>query len=250
VGLLQLQISAGELFEWMRPIAWMLSALVSAWVFASARRRGLRLYAVILWTLSTLILPLVVLPIYLIVNARLRRRERDEQTEASGKTSARARASNRAWTTRIVWPGLYLISVLTLMAVYFYRDYRSLDAHLWRANNAKLRGPHEKVIAEYRAALQLEDDPHTHKLLAIELAAAGRAEEALLEFRAAERGGEPDAQLPFFMGLALDAQGREPEALSEYKRFTDSAACTQVLPAANCTTARDRIAAIKPREGR
>jgi Flp pilus assembly protein TadD len=247
VGLLQLQISAGELFELMRPIAWMLSALVSAWVFASTRRRGLRLYAVTLWTLSTLLLPLVVLPIYLIVNARLRSRERDEQTASSTKSSARAPASRRAWTTRIVWPALYLVLVLSLMALYFYRDYRSLDAHLWRANNAKLRGPHEKVITEYRAALQLEDDPHTHKLLAIELAAAGRAEEALSEFRAAERGGEPDPQLPFYMAMALDAMGRAPDALSEYKRFTDSAACTQALPAANCTTARARIAVIKPR---
>jgi Flp pilus assembly protein TadD len=245
VARLQLQISAGELFEWMRPIAWMLSAVVSAWVFASARRRGLRLYAVMLWTLSTLLLPLVVLPIYLIVNARLRSRERDGQTESQRKTPTEAQASNRTWTTRIVWPALYLILVLGLMALYFYRDYRSLDAHLWRANNAKLRGPHEKVIAEYRAALQLEDDPHTHKLLAIELAAAGRAEEALLEFRAAERGGEPDQQLPFHMGLALDAMGRASDALSEYKRFADGPACTQPLPAANCSTARDRIAALK-----
>lgn len=228
----------------MRPVAWMLSALVSAWVLASTRRRGLRLYAVILWTLSTLLLPLVVLPIYLIVNAGLRRRERDGQTLSARKESAAAQDSNRAWTARIIWPSLYLILLLGLMSLYFYRDYRSLDAHLWRANNAKLRGPHEKVIAEYRAALQLEDDPHTHKLLAIELAAAGRAEEALLEFRAAERGGEPDLQLPFYIGLALDAMGRESEAISEYKRFTDGPACAQALPVATCATARDRIAAI------
>lgn len=228
----------------MRPVAWMLSALVSAWVLASTRRRGLRLYAVILWTLSTLFLPLVVLPIYLIVNARWRTRNLNNQTESARKASAGTQTSKQAWTSRIAWPSLYLILVLSLMGLSFYKDYRSLDAHLWRANNAKLRGPREKVIAEYRAALQLEDDPHTHKLLAIELAAAGRAEEALSEFRAAERGGEPDPQLPFYMGLALDSMGREPEALSEYRRFADSPACTQPLPAANCTTARSRIAVI------
>jgi Flp pilus assembly protein TadD len=100
------------------------------------------------------------------------------------------------------------------------------------------------VIAEYRAALQLEDDPHTHKLLAIELAADGRAEDALTEFRAAERGGEPDPQIPYGMGLALDALGREREALVEYKRYTNGPTCTQALPEVNCTTARSRIAAI------
>lgn len=242
MALLQLQISAGELFELMRPAAWMLSALVSAWVLASTRRRGFRLYAIILWTLSTLLFPLVVLPLYLIVNARLRKRERDEQVSVR-KTSAGAQAARRVWTTRL-WPALYLVLVLSLMAIYFYRDYWSLDAHLWRANNAKLRGPHTKVIAEYRAALQLEDDPHTHKLLAIELAAAGRAEEALLEFRAAERGGEPDPQIPYQMALALDALGREREALPEYKRYAGGPACTQALPEVNCTTARARIATI------
>ncbi len=240
---LQLQISAGELFELMRPAAWMLSAFLSAWVLASTRRRGLRLYAVILWTLATLLLPLVVLPIYLIVNARLRSRERGGQIRSERKQSAGAQASGRAWTARILWPALYLVLILSLMTLYFYRDYRSPDAHLWRANNAKLRGPHAKVIAEYRAALQLEDDPHTHELLAIELAASGQAEEALAEFRAAERGGEPDPQLPFYMGTALDAMGREPEALLEYRRFADGPACTQALPLASCTTARARIAA-------
>jgi tetratricopeptide (TPR) repeat protein len=243
VRLQQLQISAGELFELMRPVAWMLSALVSAWVLASTRRRSFRLYAVILWTLGTLLFPLVVLPIYLIVNARNRRRAPDGETASLRKSSAAAQASGRAWTTR-VWPALYLVVVLSLMALYFYVDYWSLDAHLWRANNAKLRGPHAKVIAEYRAALQLEDDPHTHKLLAIELAADGRAEEALAEFRAAERGGEPDPQIPYEMGMALDALGREREALLEYKRYTNGPACTQALPEVNCTTARARIAAI------
>jgi tetratricopeptide (TPR) repeat protein len=243
VALLQLQISAGELFELMRPIAWVLSALVSAWVMASTRRQGFRPYAIILWTLSSLLLPLVVLPLYLIVKLRLRYHARDGRAISDARQTGAAPDSRRAWTARI-WPALYLVVVLGLTALYFYRDYRSLDAHLWRANNAKLRGPHTKVIAEYRAALQLEDDPHTHKLLAIELAADGRAEEALTEFRAAERGGEPDPQLPYEMGLALDALGRERDALPEYKRYAGGPPCTQALPDTRCTTARARIAAI------
>ena len=46
------------------------------------------------------------------------------------------------------------------------------------------------AIREYREALKDEDDPHTHKLLAVELANAGYISEAIAEFRLAELGGE------------------------------------------------------------
>jgi Flp pilus assembly protein TadD len=93
----------------------------------------------------------------------------------------------------------------------------------------------------------LEDDPHTHKLLAIELAADGLNEEALAEFRRAERGGEPDPQLPFYIGTALFSLGRETEAASEYRRFLGGPTCTQALPDLNCSTARARLSTLQPR---
>lgn len=243
------QISAGELFELMRPVAWAFSALLSALVFASARHHGFRSLAVAAWTLGTLFFPLIILPLYLIARVRARRRN-ERALEASKQTTdgaaavktTKTYAASRTW--KPIWPTLYLVAVLTLIALLFYRDYQSVDAHLWRANNAKLRGPHEKVINEYRAALRLEDNAHTHKLLAIELAAEGRAADALAEFRAAERGGEPDERLPYYEAVALDALQREPEAALEYKRFVSGPLCTQALPDANCATAQTRIQAI------
>jgi tetratricopeptide (TPR) repeat protein len=230
------QISAAELFEFIRPAVWVLSALLSACVLMSARRQGMRSYLVAAFTLATLFFPLITLPLYLIVRAVLKGRARAEQAAAPG--------SQRL---RYMLPLLYLVAVVSLIALFFYRDYQSLDAHLWRANNAKLRGPHSKVIAEYRAALQLEDDPHTRKLLAIELAADGLNEEALAEFRAAERGGEPDPQLPYYMGTALFALGREAEGATEYQRLLNSPLCTQALPDLNCSIARARLSTLQPR---
>jgi Flp pilus assembly protein TadD len=210
-------------------------------VLASARHHRFKSYWVAAWTLGTLFFPLIVLPLYLVVRALERRRAR--QTKATAPEQQKApSASSPAWRRGL--PALYLTIVLCAIAVFFYRDYTSLDAHLWRANNAKLRGPQAKVIAEYRAALELEDSPHTHKLLAIELAADGRVEEALAEFRTAERGGEPDDQIPYHMGLALDSLGRSSEAAPEYRRFLSGPLCTQALPDANCATARTRVAVI------
>jgi tetratricopeptide (TPR) repeat protein len=245
---LERQISAAELFEFVLPAAWALSALISACVLANARRAGFRFYTVAAWTLGTLFFPFIVLPLYLLARARVRRRERAQETSA--QTDAATQSHTRTFAAslwRYLQAVLYLVAVLSIIAVYFYRDYRSLDAHLWRANNAKLRGPHSKVIAEYRAALKLEDDPHTRKLLAIELAAAGLNEEALAEFRAAERGGEPDALIPYYTGTALFSLGREREAALEYQRFLNGPLCTQVLPDANCATARSRVTTTEPR---
>ena len=59
-------------------------------------------------------------------------------------------------------------------------------AHLARATQAKLVEDSATAIREYRAALALEDNPHTRKLLAIELANAGFIAEAIVEFRVAE----------------------------------------------------------------
>jgi tetratricopeptide (TPR) repeat protein len=240
---LQWQISAAELFEFVRPAAWALSAIISACVLASARRHRFKSHWVAAWTLGTLFFPLIILPLYLIVSVRAERRERAQAAAPAARQPGTKAPSLSSTALRRTLPALYLLLVLSLIALFFYRDYRSLDAHLWRANNAKLRGPHEKVIAEYRAALRLEDDPHTHKLLAIELAAAGHSEEALAEFRAAERGGEPDAQIPYLMGLRLESLGRRSEAAREYQRFLNGPLCTQALPDVNCATARARAQA-------
>jgi len=83
------------------------------------------------------------------------------------------------------------VLVLATVVLYFYFDGRSVDAHLARGTQAKLTEDHATVIREYRRALALEDDPHTHKLLAIELAQTGQLDEAVSEFRLAQQGGEP-----------------------------------------------------------
>jgi hypothetical protein len=167
---LRTNISAGQLFELIMPAAFALSALLSTLVLASARRRFQLPYAFVL-AVGTLFLPLIVFPIYLVI--MLWRK----------KTGRPAR-----W--RYALPLLYAAVSLSAIGIYFYLDSRSVDAHLARATQAKLVEDSNTAIREYRKALALEDDPHTHKLLAIELANAGHVEEAISEFRIAEQGGE------------------------------------------------------------
>ena len=163
-------MSAGQLFDLIMPAAFALSALLSTWVLASARKRFQLLYAFAL-AIGTLFLPLIVFPIYLAI--MLWRK----------KTGPPAR-----W--RYALPLLYLAVSLSVIGIFFYLDSRSVDAHLSRATQAKLVEDSNTAIREYRKALALEDDPHTHKLLAIELANAGHVEEAISEFRIAEQAGE------------------------------------------------------------
>ena len=61
----RINISAGELFELIRPAALILSALISTWVLASARRR-FPFYVALLWAVATLLFLPIVLPLYLI----------------------------------------------------------------------------------------------------------------------------------------------------------------------------------------
>ena len=152
------------------PAVFALSALLSTWVLASARKRFQLPYALGL-AIGTLFLPLIVFPVYLVI--MLWRK----------KTGPPAR-----W--RYTLPVLYAAVSLSAIGTFFYVDSRSVDAHLARATQAKLVEDSSTAIREYRRALALEDDPHTHKLLAIELANAGQFEEAISEFRIAERGGE------------------------------------------------------------
>lgn len=232
------QISPGEFFELLRPAAYVLSALLSTWVLASARLYGFRFYFAAAWAVGTFFLPFIILPVYLIACATAKRRT---QVSADSKDPDSAtRVKTTAIRFRLVAPLLYGTLLLSLVGVYLYRDYEKVDAHLARATQAKLVFRRDKTIREYQAALKLEDNPHTHKLLGIELADAGLWNEALVEFRTAESGGEPDEALPFRIGQALEAVSLLSEARSEYQRFLHSHACTQSLTDLRCEQARRR----------
>jgi hypothetical protein len=165
-------MSAGQLFDLIMPAVFVVSALVSTWVLASARKRFRVHYALAL-AIGTLFLPFIVFPIYLVIMMW------------QPKIGPPQR-----W--RYSLPLLYAVIALSAIGAYFYFDSRSVDAHLARATRAKLVEDSTTAIREYRAALKREDDPHTHKLLAIELANAGYISEAITEFRLAQQGGETD----------------------------------------------------------
>jgi hypothetical protein len=234
------QISAGEFFDLLRPAAFVVSALLSTWVLASARRWSCRSYVAAAWALGTFFLPFVVLPLYLIARSSAKRRARSIQTENPETVQQPAESSAPVVKLRFVAPVVYGVLLLSLIGLYLYRDRNSVDAHLARAAQAKVMGQRDKAMREYRAALALEDNPHTHKLLGIELADTGQWTDALLEFHAAERGGEPDDSLSFRIGQALDASGQPLEAVHEYKRFLESGRCTQPLPDERCGIAGRR----------
>lgn len=163
-------MSAGQLFDLIMPAAFVVSALISTWVLASARKR-FRLHYALALAVGTLFLPVIVFPIYLVLmmwHPKIGPPQR--------------------W--RYVLPLLYAVIALSAIFLYFYFDNRSVDAHLARATQAKLREDSTTAIREYREALAREDDPHTHKLLAIELSNAGYISEAITEFRLAEERGE------------------------------------------------------------
>jgi tetratricopeptide (TPR) repeat protein len=226
-------ISAGEFFELLRPSAIVVSALLSTWVLASARRWHSSLHISTMWALATFFLPFIILPLYLISRSAMKRRA---ATDAGNQTAA------PIIRYRFVMPAAYGLALLSLIALYLHHDDTSVDAHLARAAQAKVMSQHARAINEYRAALALEDNAHTHKLLGIELAHAGQWAEGLNEFRAAERGGEPDDLLPFRIGQTLDALGRFSESLVEYKMFLNSHACREPLPDDRCAVARQREA--------
>ena len=162
---------AGELFDLIRPVVLLISALVSTWVLASARKR-FPIYVAFAWAAGTLFFSLIVTPVYLAV-ILIRRWP--------------ARFPRRPW----LLPLAYGVIVIASLGLYFYFDYQSVDAHLARATQAKLVDDHATAIREYRQALTSENNPHTRKLLAIELAQNGNSNEAISEFRLAQQAGEP-----------------------------------------------------------
>jgi tetratricopeptide (TPR) repeat protein len=266
------QISAGGISEWLPPFLFALSVLASAWVLYDARRRDLPLYAVAAWTLATLLSPPVVLPLYLIArlyapkpdatgDVELTTFEVESTTspadiETNGEVTTQAQIANDAdeqtdaqpteetrspiWRRNYAPALLYALALLLAGAIYFYRDYHSFDAYLARAEQARLLGRRDATIRSYRAALRISDDAHTRKLLAIQLAEDGQHEAALSEFRAAERGGEPDELLPYRIAYALDTLGQPAEAAVEYQRFLRGNLCARPSPDARCEEASAR----------
>ena len=212
-------MSAGELFDLIMPAASVISALLSTWVLASARRR-FRFYYAIALAIGTLLLPLIVFPLYLVI--MLWRKRSDSPPRG-----------------RYVLPLLYVVIVLAGVVTFFYLDRRSVDAHLARATRAKLVEDSNAAIREYRQALALDDDPHTHKLLAIELANAGFVSEAISEFRLARERGEPDDSISFRLGLLLERMNLTNEARMEFEQFLTSEACQQID--SRCDQAQERL---------
>ncbi len=231
----KLNMSAGELFDLIRPAVLLVAALVSAWVLASARRRGFRMHTAAAWALGTLLFPPIVFPIYLLV--RFRRAIKGVNPTVTKKEIP----------FRFTLPLIYLLVVISLIAWTFYRDKNSVDAHLARASYARVSNDPSRAIQEYRHALTLEENAHTRKLLAIELSAEGSWTEALSEFRLAEKGGEPDESIPFRIAALLEAMNNLGQAKLEYERFLDTRVCTQAYPDNRCQSARAKVAELSLR---
>jgi cytochrome c-type biogenesis protein CcmH/NrfG len=221
-----------------------LAAIISTLVMADSRRRRFPFYAVAAWTLLTLFFPLIFLLLYVIARFRSPRTQAFAEVATTKENSFRRRPKAFAISLKYALPCLYAVFILSLVAIYFYRDYTSADAHFMRAGQARLHGQKGKVIEELRAALRLEPtNAHTHKLLAAALAADQQWSEALMEYRAAERGGEPDDELPFRIATTLDALKRTNEAAQEYKNFLHSQRCAQKVSDPLCEMAKLRARA-------
>jgi tetratricopeptide (TPR) repeat protein len=288
------QISVGQLSELARPAVYALSVLLSALVLAHARLL-LRPSHAAVWTLGSLILPHVVIPIYVAARLLSPRTRADASTQKTATTTAPEEADSdvarrdaaltdehgsdggqaEEWqheeggdagagtdstaahdvscpslparlSRLLLLPAVYAALLLAAGAVYFYFDYTSFEARLVRATDAALYGRRGRAIEELRAALAARDDAHTHKLLGFEFYAAGRFEEALASFRAAEERGEPDDALPFHTASALKALDRRAEAAVEYRRFLQTETCARATndDDARCAAARKRLDAI------
>lgn len=279
LSLPQWQISVGYLSEQLRPVFFALSVAASTFVLADARRRGLKLYAYALWTLGTFLFPVVVAPLYFAARIFTQSRRAQVETPQTSATSAEATSRREDLasaetneniaravdfndensephkshqpsfsSTRLrplLAPALYALTLSAAAALYFYLDYRTADAHLARAANARLRGNRASAINELRAALHLEDDPHTRKLLGLELAADSQHQAALDEFVASDKGGEPDEMLSYRVGVTLEALERRAEAAISYRNFLGTKLCAQDLPDARCERARVRLRAVE-----
>src|SRR4051794_11535075 len=103
-------MSAGELFDFIRPAVVVASTIISTWVLISARKR-FRFFQALLLALATFFLPLVVLPLYVVSLLFWRR--------------APLRVKHR-----FTIPLVYLATILLIFFGYTYVDDHSIDAHL------------------------------------------------------------------------------------------------------------------------
>lgn len=213
-------MSAGEIFDLIRPAAIVLSIFLSTWILISARKRY-PLHTAILWAGLALFLPVLVIPLYL-VSLLLWQRQRAGSVRG-----------------RFIIPTIYLTGMLGIFAAHEYAQSRSVDSYLSAAAFAKVSSDHLTAIKAYRQALLLEDDPHTHKLLAMSLMEAGFYNEAVNEFRAAEVGGEPDDAIHLYLGDLLSKKNQKEESIKEYERFLTSKTCLEVD--SRCDSAREMI---------
>jgi len=213
-------MSASELFDLVRPVVVVASALLSTWILFSSRRR-FPFYQALLWAITTYLFPLIVVPLYWVV--------------LLWKPQVYSRVKHR-----FIIPLTYLVLILTIAAGYKYFDDRSVDAFLARAANAKVKTDPMSAIREYREALKIEDTPHTRKLLAVTLEEAGLYAEAITDYRAAEAGGEPDDSIHYRLGLLLERSNQHEQSLSEFERFVSSGTCLHVDD--RCEDARQRVA--------
>lgn len=212
-------MSAGQLFDLIMPVVFLISALLSSLVLASARRR-FHLGVALALAVGTLFLPFIVFPLYL-----------------ASLIWTRKKSPPSRW--RFGLPLLYALIATGAVMLFFSSDSRSVDAHLARATQAKLVDDTQTAIREYRQALSLEDDAHTHKLLAIELANAGEVSAAITEFRVARDKGEPDDLISFQLGLLHERAQQTTEAQTEFSRFLESETCRRGEK--RCEAARSKI---------
>lgn len=213
-------MSAGELFDLVRPVVTIISALVATWVLASARRR-FPIYIALVVAVGTFFFPLIVFPLYLAVLLLW----------------ARSKSDSIRW--RFAIPLAFLAVTLGTIAIYQYIDDRRVDSRLSRATMAKVAHDLDGAIGEYRRALEIEDSPHTHKLLANTLEEAGLFGEAIIELRKAEQGGEPDDTIPFHLAQLLERRNQKQESIVEFKKFLGSKTCKELDY--RCEVARQRI---------
>lgn len=220
-------VSAGSLTELLQPLLFAAAAFASAVVLADTLRCGFAFYVVIGWTLAALFYPHIFLPLYLAF-----RLFKGRPTQARRRTVGQK-------LLRVLTPALlYVLVVLTLGVWWRERDEHSFEGYLEQAVAARLRDRHLAAADAYRAALRQQDDAHTHKLLAMELMATRQWAEALEHLRAAERGGEDDEALSFYLAATLDGLKRRDEAVPYYRKFITSSLCTRPVPDERCQNAR------------
>jgi tetratricopeptide (TPR) repeat protein len=212
-------MSAGELFELIMPAAFAASAILSTFVLASARKRFSFLNALVI-ALATLFLPLIVFPLYLAITFW-----------------RKPIGPPKKW--RYTLPLLYAMILLSGIGAFYYFDSHSVDAYLARAERAKLVDDYATAMREFRGALAREENPHTRKLLAIQLMQAGQLTEAISEFRLAQQGGEPDNTIHYHLGKLLERLNQNEQAKLEFQSFLITNTCLQIDK--RCEEARARL---------